>query len=66
MTEPKNNSGKTQQNFQIGQIVYLLSEKAEAIVPAIVVEELILKKLAWSPIHRFHHEQAYILKKRKC
>ena len=36
---------RPQQNFQIGQIVYLLSDKAEAIVPAIVVEELILKKL---------------------
>lgn len=37
--------GKKQQNFQIGQIVYVLSDKAEAIVPAIVVEELVHKKL---------------------
>lgn len=36
---------KPQQNFQIGQIVYVLSDKAEAIVPAIVVEELVHKKL---------------------
>jgi len=34
-----------QQNYQIGQIVYVLSDKAEAIVPAIVVEELVHKKL---------------------
>jgi hypothetical protein len=45
MTEQKSNGGKPQQTYQIGQIVYLLSDKAEAIVPAIVVEELILKKL---------------------
>lgn len=45
MTEQKSNGGKPQQTFQIGQIVYLLSDKAEAIVPAIVVEELTLKKL---------------------
>jgi len=36
---------KPQKNFQIGQIVYVLSDKAEAIVPAIVVEELVHKKL---------------------
>lgn len=33
------------QNYQIGQIVYIMSDKAEAIVPAIVVEELIHKRL---------------------
>jgi len=32
-------------NLQIGQIVYILSDKAEAIVPAIVSEELVHKKL---------------------
>lgn len=36
---------KPQQNYEIGQIVYVLSDKAEAIVPAIVVEELVHKKL---------------------
>lgn len=38
-------SNKKEHNFQIGQIIYLLSEEAEAIVPAIVVEEQVVKKL---------------------
>jgi len=38
-------SSKPQRTFEIGQIVYVLSDKAEAIVPAIVVEELVHKKL---------------------
>lgn len=38
-------SEKKQHNFQIGQIIYLLSEEAEAIVPAIVVEEQTVRKL---------------------
>lgn len=31
-------------SLEIGQIVYILSDKAQAIVPAIVVEEVIVKK----------------------
>lgn len=38
-------SNKKEHSFQIGQIIYLLSEEAEAIVPAIVVEEQVVKKL---------------------
>lgn len=38
-------SNQPHRTFEIGQIVYVLSDKAEAIVPAIVVEELIHKKL---------------------
>lgn len=38
-------SNKLLRTFEIGQIVYVLSDKAEAIVPAIVVEELVHKKL---------------------
>lgn len=34
-----------EQSFEIGQIVYVLSEKAEAIVPAVIVEEMVVKKL---------------------
>src|SRR5690606_25928254 len=43
-------SEKKQQSFRIGQIVYVLSEKAEAIVPAIVVEEMVVKKLDGSSV----------------
>lgn len=43
-------SEKKQQSFRIGQIVYVLSEKAEAIVPAIVVEEMVIKKLDGSSV----------------
>lgn len=39
-----------QQSFNIGQIVYVLSDKAEAIVPAIVVEEMVIKKLDGSSV----------------
>ena len=39
------NKTQPQRTFEIGQIVYVLSDKAEAIVPAIVVEELVHKKL---------------------
>ena len=39
MSEERNN------NFQIGQVIYLLSEKSEKIVPAIVIEEVLVKKL---------------------
>jgi hypothetical protein len=38
-------SNNKQHTFHIGQIIYLLSEEAEAIVPAIVVEEQVVKKL---------------------
>jgi hypothetical protein len=38
-------SNKKEHTFQIGQIIYLLSEEAEAIVPAIVTEEQVVKKL---------------------
>jgi hypothetical protein len=32
-------------NFEIGQVVYLLSQNAEAIIPAVVVEEQMVKKI---------------------
>lgn len=38
-------SDKKKQSFNIGQVVYVLPDKAEAIVPAIVVEEMVIKKL---------------------
>jgi hypothetical protein len=38
-------SKSRENNFQMGQIIYLLSEKAEKIVPAIVTEEVLVKKL---------------------
>lgn len=38
-------SDKKQQSLNIGQVVYVLPDKAEAIVPAIVVEEMVIKKL---------------------
>lgn len=38
-------SENKQHSFQIGQIIYLLSEEAEAIVPAIVIEEQTIRKL---------------------
>jgi len=38
-------SDKKQQSFEIGQVVYVLSDKAEAIVPAVIVEEMVVKKL---------------------
>lgn len=41
---------KQQQSFKIGQVVYVLSDKAEAIVPAIVVEEMVVKKLDGSSV----------------
>lgn len=41
---------KQQQSFSIGQVVYVLSDKAEAIVPAIVVEEMVVKKLDGSSV----------------
>lgn len=45
MSDNTTKEDKEQINLQIGQIVYILSDKAEAIVPVIVVEELVHKKL---------------------
>lgn len=38
------------QSFKIGQVVYVLSDKAEAIVPAVIVEEMVVKKLDGSSV----------------
>jgi len=33
-------------NFEIGQVVYILSEQAQSILPGIVAEEVVIKKLS--------------------
>ncbi len=40
----------TEKNFEIGQVVYILAEQAETILPGMVVEECVVKKLSGNSI----------------
>lgn len=39
-----------EKNFEIGQVVYILSEQAQTILPGIVAEEIVVKKLTGNNI----------------
>lgn len=39
-----------EKNFEIGQVVYILSEQAQSILPGIVAEEVVIKKLSGSMV----------------
>lgn len=40
----------TDKNFEIGQVVYILSEQAQTILPGMVVEECVVKKLSGNSV----------------
>lgn len=39
-----------EKNFEIGQVVYILSEQAQSILPGIVAEEIVIKKLSGNTV----------------
>lgn len=39
-----------EKNFEIGQVVYILSEQAQSILPGIVAEEVVVKKLSGNTV----------------
>jgi hypothetical protein len=40
----------SEKNFEIGQVVYILSEQAQTILPGVVVEECVVKKLSGNSV----------------
>lgn len=47
MNAPNQNSGtvSSDSSLSIGQVIYILSHKAQTVVPAVVIEEVIVKKI---------------------